>query len=287
MLHLMLLALLHLAVTAAKSPPPPPPAPIDTDDVLVLDAGIAGTRTSSTAPIDTDVLVLGAGIAGARAAQLLADADTDFLVLEQSGRVGGRMWNVEWEGRTIELGANWIEGIPQKEDVIWTIAQEIGLEGNYTSQEADTIQPTLFTDHGQVPSVEQAALQTRFNAAMEGAMDIYCDQHRAHGDKGDLSLREALTRQGWPRPGDQTALERTLEFFVVDWDFEFPPEVSLYEASASRLSLLLQCTSSCVAVVCHRVRSLFSLRVDCLPRCVLRLGEEEGERQGMHHHRVG
>ena len=225
MLHLMLLVLLHLAVTAAKSPPPPPPAPIDADDVLVVDAVIAGTRTS-TAPINTDVLVLGAGIAGARAAQLLADADTDFLVLEQSGRVGGRMWNVEWEGRTIELGANWIEGIPQKEDVIWTIAQEIGLEGNYTSQEADTIQPTLFTDHGQVPPAEQAALQTRFNAAMEGAMDIYCDQHRTHGDKGDLSLREALTRQGWPRPEDQTALERTLEFFVVDWDFEFPPEVS-------------------------------------------------------------
>merc|ERR1711977_112260 len=45
----------------------------------------------------------------------------------------------------------------------------------------------------------------------------------------DLSLREAMLLAGWPHPSEQTHLERCLEFFIVDWDFEFPPEdVSMF-----------------------------------------------------------
>ena len=60
-----------------------------------------------------------------------------------------------------------------------------------------------------------------------GALGVFCERHKQ--DASDLSLRDALTQAGWPVPSEQTPLERTLEFFVVDWDFEFPPEhVSIY-----------------------------------------------------------
>lgn len=49
-----------------------------------------------------------------------------------------------------------------------------------------------------------------------------CARHIAN--QSDISLRQALLQAGWPHPKDQTARERTLENFVIDWDFEYPPE---------------------------------------------------------------
>ena len=49
-------------------------------------------------------------------------------------------------------------------------------------------------------------------------------------DGPDISLRDGLTRAGWPLPAAQTIAQTTLEYFVVDWDFEYPPEqVSLFD----------------------------------------------------------
>jgi len=175
-----------------------------------------------------DVLVLGAGMAGSKAAADLATSHKlHTLVLEQSDRIGGRMWATPWAGETIELGANWIEGIPQNENPIWTIAQEIGLMGNYTDQEDGPVKPTLYDHNGPVPQADAHALHTKLARALSGAQKVSCDHHLSN--KGDLSLREALLQAGWPAPEDQTHLEKTLEFFVVDWDFQYPPEaISTY-----------------------------------------------------------
>jgi hypothetical protein len=49
-------------------------------------------------------------------------------------------------------------------------------------------------------------------------------------DGPDISLRDGLTRAGWPLPAAQSIAQTTLEYFVVDWDFEYPPEqVSLFD----------------------------------------------------------
>lgn len=137
------------------------------------------------------------------------------------------MWKTEFGGYTIENGANWIEGIPQAENPIWTIAQQIGLKGNYTNQEDGPIKPLLVDHRGVVPAAEAAKLHTKLARALLGAQNISCDHQRQN--KSDISLRAALTLAGWPLPEEQTALERTLEFFVVDWDFEFPPQnVSIF-----------------------------------------------------------
>ena len=88
---------------------------------------LASGHTASPTPCHTDVLVLGAGMAGAKAAADLTKEGLKVLVLEQSSYIGGRMRLEKFGGEGIELGANWIEGIPQKENPIWKMAQAIGV----------------------------------------------------------------------------------------------------------------------------------------------------------------
>ena len=59
-----------------------------------------------------DVLVLGAGITGIAAARTLeVNGITNFLVLEATDRIGGRIRDSEYDGTNIEVGANWIHGL--------------------------------------------------------------------------------------------------------------------------------------------------------------------------------
>ena len=52
------------------------------------------------------VAVVGAGFAGLAAADVLAAAGVDVVVLEARDRVGGRVWSQELgNGATVEMGA--------------------------------------------------------------------------------------------------------------------------------------------------------------------------------------
>ena len=55
------------------------------------------------------VLILGAGLSGITAAKILLENNiTDFYVLEGQDYIGGRIHAMQFEGVTIETGANWL-----------------------------------------------------------------------------------------------------------------------------------------------------------------------------------
>ena len=71
-------------------------------------AGAAARRGAT--PLDADVIVIGAGLAGLQAALLLQDEGARVLVMEASGRVGGRVHTLDHvEGRP-EAGGSEIGG---------------------------------------------------------------------------------------------------------------------------------------------------------------------------------
>lgn len=56
-------------------------------------------------------VILGAGLSGLGAAKKLKEAGYDFIILEARKRIGGRVfthYSNEWDGLTLELGAEWI-----------------------------------------------------------------------------------------------------------------------------------------------------------------------------------
>lgn len=78
--------------------------------ILAAFAALTAAATSQIPPLHLsdpthvyDVIVIGAGMAGARAAAALLEGNvSNFLVVDQQPRLGGRMWNVAFGAWTIE-----------------------------------------------------------------------------------------------------------------------------------------------------------------------------------------
>ena len=66
---------------------------------------------SVSEPKHHKVLILGGGVAGVIAARTLhQNGIDDFVIVEARHELGGRMMSHSFGGKTIELGANWIQG---------------------------------------------------------------------------------------------------------------------------------------------------------------------------------
>lgn len=92
-------------------------------------ATVRGTTAATTDNILCDareVLIVGAGFAGLAAAKELKDNNfTDFLIIESTNRVGGRVSSVQpknFDGLWVEEGANWIYNF--KGNPIWALMRQ-------------------------------------------------------------------------------------------------------------------------------------------------------------------
>jgi polyamine oxidase len=67
-------------------------------------------------------------LVGISAGKRLSEAGiTDFVILEATDRMGGRIHKTEFAGVNVEMGANWVEGVNGDEmNPIWNMANGTG-----------------------------------------------------------------------------------------------------------------------------------------------------------------
>ncbi|TRY78224.1 hypothetical protein TCAL_04246 [Tigriopus californicus] len=95
----------------------------------------------------TKVVIIGAGASGLAAADALLKNDLkDFMILESSDRIGGRVHSIDWAGTDIELGAQWIHG--EEGNVACEIALEHGILEDPKAPTLEDIGEDFFDSHG-------------------------------------------------------------------------------------------------------------------------------------------
>lgn len=171
------------------------------------------------------VLILGAGVSGVTAGKALLDQSvTDFVILEGYSKSGGRLRKMNFGGRTIELGANWIQGTCENNNCnpIWNLTMNTCVVDNTDSNRLET---KLYYESGSMSQnyetiseiypkdeLDQLSIRKMGNAAM------------------DISVKLALDEiQEWTSVSNSP--EKTfIEWYSHDACFAAPPEkTSLFQ----------------------------------------------------------
>ncbi|KAG6828033.1 hypothetical protein H0H92_009570 [Tricholoma furcatifolium] len=167
------------------------------------------------------VLILGGGVAGVIAARTFHEQGIeDFLVVEAQDELGGRLKSTTFGGKTVELGANWIQGLRMadgSENPILTLAKKHKVKTQFNDQygSIETYDTTGAVDYMDV-----------FNASVDAFtnLTIYGGEGgRLSENVVDLSSRSAFDLIGW-KP--QNARAKAAEYFNIDFEFAQKPDQS-------------------------------------------------------------
>ncbi|KAJ7566173.1 hypothetical protein O6H91_02G091200 [Diphasiastrum complanatum] len=172
-------------------------------------------------PKSASVIIVGAGISAIAAAKTLSDNGVkDFLILEATDRIGGRMRTEEFAGITIELGANWVEGVHGSQlNPIWKFAQDFKLR-TFLSDFSNTTYNS-YDNNGYIrPSVVNASFDI-LASGVNYASNLGTSLTTHHEE--DVSI---LTAQRLFGSVPSTPLEMTLDWQNYDFEFAEPPRIT-------------------------------------------------------------
>jgi len=172
-------------------------------------------------PPKSKVLILGAGATGLAAAYQLEQLGiTDYLILEASDTIGGRMKSKVFGKHTVQTGPNWIQGTHGS--WLWHLATDANLQG--TTNNWDNIRLALdedqtdydYDDH-YYPLMEDAwsDVETALNCMEKLSKTM------SKRDETDMSLRQGQKYCGWPVK--QNPYHEAVEWFNFDFEYADTP----------------------------------------------------------------
>ncbi|EAW08770.1 putative flavin containing polyamine oxidase [Aspergillus clavatus NRRL 1] len=187
----------------------------------------------------TTVAILGGGMAGVTAAQALTNASIDdFMILEYTDRLGGRLRETEFgadeSGKPyrVELGANWVHGVGSRvrENPIWKLARKYNLTATHSNYSSiRTYNETGYTDYRHL---------------LRKYSNVYRKAGREAGrilteNLQDQTARSGLALAGWrPRKNDMAA--QAVEWWNWDWENAQTPETSSFVFGVAGENLTFQ-----------------------------------------------
>ena len=183
--------------------------------------GQACSLNSDGKSTDVEVLILGGGITGITAARTLeVRGIKDFLVLEGSDRIGGRIR--EYNHTNLEVGANWIHGLDLRDPMHhpiwreWVECDKDGPDGSVTPFDFTAV----YNITGRPYNISNCnGTYQRRKAVFDRAYKKAGHLHRILTD--DVSLREGLRWEGWE---PKSWLDNFTEWAVCDFDSAITPE---------------------------------------------------------------
>ncbi|RZC72584.1 hypothetical protein C5167_048066 [Papaver somniferum] len=168
------------------------------------------------------VIVVGAGMSGISAAKTFSDAGIkNFLILEGTNRIGGRIKKTNFAGITVELGANWVEGVNGDEiNPIWTMVNKIGLKTYYS--DFNHLANHTYKQMGGV--YEKSVAQQGYSAAnrlstSSQKLSVSLSRRR----QTDMSI---LASQRLKNHVPSTPIEMAIDYYTYDYEFGEPPRVT-------------------------------------------------------------
>eukprot|EP00931_Biecheleriopsis_adriatica_P106802 TRINITY_DN81182_c0_g1_i1.p1 TRINITY_DN81182_c0_g1~~TRINITY_DN81182_c0_g1_i1.p1 ORF type:complete len:559 (-),score=81.26 TRINITY_DN81182_c0_g1_i1:59-1735(-) len=204
-------------------------APVQLDEnVLLQSSRKTGSiqKSSSKSPCTSQsntsarVLILGAGAAGIMAAQTLVDAGMhDFIILESEDVIGGRMKSIEFANKTLQLGANWVQGT--EGSLLWDLVQKYDIACNMSAWDSWY----TYDENGLVPWSRLKEKYKRFNKASRKLDKLGVKM--SNSGTPDIDVEVALNLGGWQK---KDIYDESIEYGSEDFEFAAPSRtVSLIE----------------------------------------------------------
>ncbi|CAB3375625.1 Hypothetical predicted protein [Cloeon dipterum] len=155
-----------------------------------------------------DVVIVGAGASGVAAGtRLLRGGISNFVILEAENRLGGRVYSTEFDGCTVDMGAQWVHG--EKNNVVYQMASDrVSVDeqmSNYASAE-------VFLETGEKFDMGLVFLLYSWIGEIEATMPLKLKDFQ--GSLGEFYNQELLKRiKEHPEPLAENDVRAFMEWF--------------------------------------------------------------------------
>ncbi|KAL6707018.1 hypothetical protein ACN47E_004968 [Coniothyrium glycines] len=206
---------------------------------LLLTIGLAATSISANSAYPTSnvsnstcrktkVAIIGGGVAGVTAAQALANQSiSDFLIVEYTNDIGGRMHHTEFGADagghpyTVELGANWISGLGgdgAPENPVWTFSKQV----NLSAPNSDASSIVTYTEKG---AENYTDIIDEYESVYWPIFEQYAGRILSENLQ-DRSYSAGLWQSGWRTRNDPK--RKAVEYWMFDWESAQTPQESSF-----------------------------------------------------------
>ncbi|GLJ36664.1 hypothetical protein SUGI_0737610 [Cryptomeria japonica] len=161
-------------------------------------------------------------MSGIMAAKTLSEKGVkDFVILEATNRIGGRMYKESIAGYTVEKGANWVEGVGgPKMNPIWPLANKYKMR-SFLSDWNNLSYNIYGQEGGILPQSVVARPYKLASLSSDFSSNLSTLLQKSGGE--DISILASQRTFGHV---PITPLEMAIDFFMYDFEIAEPPRVT-------------------------------------------------------------